>query len=376
MSNNKEIDNIRLELLKEFGANAIIKGEDLEKAKYGRISTGSIALDLALGGGVPIGRATQISGAKSSGKSSTCDHIAKNAQATSVHWEWTERKAEKGREVVTPKDIAVEGLTVAYLDLEGTKTIDWSRDCIGVDTDSWLYAQPSGAEEALEMAHSMQKKGVNVIFIDSVDSLIPVKAYETELGESVQMGIKQKLIGDYLKKYTATNNKLAREGKLPCTLILINQLREKIGAYGDSEYTVGGRAIEYYISVDLRLRRGDWLVEGKGENKQIVGQVIKFKTHKNKTYKQQQTGSFDFYFDDTLDGHKMGEIDVFKDIVMEAIAWGVIERAGAWFKYKGQNIAQGAQNTADYLKENNELFTQIRDELFTIIKVDAKEQDI
>lgn len=143
-----------------------------------------------------------------------------------------------------------------------------------------------------------------------------------------------------------------------------------------SEYTVGGRAIEYYISVDLRLRRGDWLVEGKGENKQIVGQVIKFKTHKNKTYKQQQTGSFDFYFDDTLDGHKMGEIDVFKDIVMEAIAWGVIERAGAWFKYKGQNIAQGAQNTADYLKENNELFTQIRDELFTIIKVDAKEQDI
>lgn len=230
---SKQIDNLRVELLKEFGANAIIKGEDLEKATYGRISTGSIALDLGLGGGVPIGRAIQISGAKSSGKSSTCDHIAKNAQTTNVSWEWVERKVEKGREVVTPQAKAIEGLTVAYLDLEGTKTINWSRDSIGVNTDEWLYAQPSGAEEALEMAHSMQKKGVNVIFIDSVDSLIPVKAYETELGESVQMGIKQKLIGDYLKKYTATNNKLAREGKLPCTLVLINQLREKIGAYGD-----------------------------------------------------------------------------------------------------------------------------------------------
>lgn len=229
-----KVDSLRVEMLKKFGANAIIMGTDHEKATYGRISTGSIDLDLKLGGGIPIGRMIQISGERSCGKSTVCDFIVRNAQQTSVSWIWTERKLDKGREVVTEHNMRVDGLICGYLDVEGTKEVSWTRDRLGVDTDSWLYAQPSGLEEALEMAHQMQKDGVNLIVLDSIDSLEPTLAYETSFGESFQMGIKPKMIGEYCRKFTATNNKLVREGKLPCTVILINQVREKIGnIYGD-----------------------------------------------------------------------------------------------------------------------------------------------
>lgn len=230
---NKNVANIRVGLLKKFGSNAIIMGADHEKAQYGRISTGSVELDLKLGGGLPVGRMTQISGAKSTAKSTICDHIVKNAQQNVIEWIWTERKEVKGKEQVEEHPRKVDGMICAYLDVEGTKTPDWTGDTIGVDMDNWLYAQPSGLEEALEMAHQMQKDGVHFIVIDSIDSLEPTKEYESQMGESVQMGLKPKMIGEYCRKYTATNNKLVRSGELPCTVILINQLREKIGAYGD-----------------------------------------------------------------------------------------------------------------------------------------------
>lgn len=233
MAKATEVDIIRLKMLKKFGANTVIKGSDHEKAVYGRINTGSIDLDLKLGGGIPVGRLVQISGAKSTSKSSLCDHIAKNAQETIINWIWTERKEVKGREVVEEHEKSAEGLIVAYLDVEGTKSDSWTRGVIGVDTDNWIYAQPSGMEETLEMAHQMQKDGVQVVFIDSIDSLEPTKEYDSQMGESVQMGLKPKMMGEYCRKFTATNNKLVREGKLPCTVIMINQLREKIGAYGD-----------------------------------------------------------------------------------------------------------------------------------------------
>ena len=137
------------------------------------------------------------------------------------------------------------------------------------------------------------------------------------------------------------------------------------------EYTPGGRAIEFYISVDLRLRRGDWIVEGKGDNKEIVGQVIKFKTNKNKTYKQQQTGEFDFYFQDN-GANRAGSIDNFKEIVIAGMDYGVIERAGSWFKYNNQNLAQGADNTVAFLRENPQMFNAIKDELFSIVEREAE----
>ena len=368
---SKDVDKIRVGLLKKFGANSIIMGADHEKAQYGRISTGSIDLDLKIGGGIPVGRLVQISGAKSSAKSTLCDHIVKSAQSTKINWIWTERKAEKGREVVSEHDREVDGLICAYLDVEGTKTPDWTGDTIGVDTANWLYAQPSGLEESLEMAHQMQKDGVNVIVIDSVDSLESTRIQENEMGESVQMGIKPKMMGEYCRKVTATNNLLVRNGNLPCTVIFINQLREKIGGYGDNEYTPGGRAIEFYISLDLRLRKGDWIVEGKGENKEIVGQVVKFKSNKNKTYKQQQTGEFDFYFQDA-GLNSAGEIDNFKEIVIAGMTYEILERAGSWYKYHGENIAQGADNTIAYMRQHLNVFEQVKEELFSIVAREAE----
>lgn len=367
---NKVVDNIRVGLLKKFGSNAIIMGADHQKAQYGRISTGSIDLDLKLGGGIPIGRISQISGAKSTSKSTLCDYIVKNAQTTNIEWIWTERREVKGREQVEEHAKKVEGMICAYLDVEGTKTTEWTGDTVGVDTNNWLYSQPTGLEEALEMAHQMQKDGVNLIVIDSIDSLEPTKEYNSQMGESIQMGIKPKMMGEYCRKFTATNNLLSREGRLPCTVIMINQLREKIGAYGDSEYTPGGRAIEFYVSLDLRLRKGDWIVEGKGDSKEIVGQVVKFKSNKNKTYKQQQSGEFEFYFQDT-NLFRAGEIDNFKEIVVNGMNYGVIERAGSWFKYQGENIAQGADNVVIYLREHPELFNQIKNELFAIVDREA-----
>lgn len=363
-----KVKAIRLSLLKSFGDNAVIEGSDLEKANFGRISTGSLKLDVELGGGIPIGRITQIAGNKSDGKSTLTDIIASNAQKQTVKWTWTRRHNEKGRELVEEIPKEVNSLVVGFLDAEGHKSIDWSRDVLGVDTDNWIYTQPSGAEEAFDIAHQMQLDGVNLIVLDSIDSIVPTKIYEKDFGDSAQMGIKAKLIGDFLRKFTMTNNKLFREGKLPCTLILINQVREKIGAYGDPLFTPGGKALDFYSSVDLRLRRGDWITEGTGDNKVIVGQVIKFKTHKNKTYKQQRSGEFDFYFDSTSDEkHLIGSIDNFKSTIILGAEYGVIERAGAWFRYKGENLAQGAENTITYLKHNMDKYEAIKEELFHII---------
>jgi recombination protein RecA len=363
-------DTIRLGILKDFGANAIVMGSDLEKCNYGRISTGSITLDLEMGGGVPIGRAIQISGARSSGKTSLCNHIAKNAQEKVAKWVYTRRAYEKGLEQVTETPKEQHGLICGYIDVEGTQDVAWLNQ-IGVNTDDkWLYNQSAGMEEAFDLSHYMQLNGVNVIFMDSVDSLEPTLYYETDAKDSARMGVKQTAMGGFLRKFTATNNKLVREGKLPCTLILLNQLREKIGAYGDPEYTPGGRAIEFYISIDLRLRRGDWISVGSGEDKQIIGQVTKFKTNKNKTYKQQRTGEFDFYFDDS-ERVQAGHIDNAKEIVINGIIWGVIEKAGAWFKYKGVNIAQGADNTVAKVLDDEELYESIKTDLFDLVEKDV-----
>ena len=373
---DSRVAKVRTTLLKTFGTNAVMDGIDLEKANFGRISTGSLKLDVELGGGIPIGRIIQIAGEKSDGKSTISDLIASNAQKLTVDWEWTKRSEDRGREVVEVVPRRVEGLVVGFLDAEGHKTIDWTRDVLGVDTESWVYSQPSGAEEAFDMAHEMQLAGVNLIVIDSIDSIVPTKIYEKDFNDSAQMGIKPKLIGDYVRKFTMTNNKLFREGKLPCTLVLINQTRDKIGVYGDPTFTPGGKAIGFYSSVDLRLRKGDWITEGTGENKVIVGQVIKFKTQKNKTYKQQRTGEFDFYFDSTSDGsHEMGSIDNFKSIVILGIEYGIIERAGAWFKYKGSNLAQGAENTIKYLKHNNDVYEEIKAKLFELLDEEDGEED-
>lgn len=204
---NKELQALMTKLNKKFGDNALIIGEAIENLAIERIPTGSVALDIALGGGIPIGRFTQISGALSSTKTTQCMHIVRNAQKM--------------------------GLVCAWGDVEGTSDREYFQQ-LGVDTESILYTRPNGLEEICQMILDMQQSGLVHLFVwDSIEASSPIKEMDSTMDETVQMGVKQKLLAEFFRKYQAFNNKLVREGKRPFTLVGINQLREKIGAYGD-----------------------------------------------------------------------------------------------------------------------------------------------
>ena len=336
-----EITKLLNDLNKKFGMNAVTlgfpKSEDGEVKTIERIPTGSISLDIALGGGLPLGRFIEVSGAYSSTKTTQCLHIIAQAQK--------------------------RGLVCALVDVEGT-TDESFAESIGVDFDSLIYSRPDGMEEALQLLLDLQKSGeVHLAVLDSIAAMSTNKEQETTMEETVRMGIPQQLLGEYFRKYQANNNRLEREGKKPFTIIGINQLREKIGAYGDPEYTPGGRAKGFACSVDIRLRRGDWISEGTGDNKEIVGQVVKFKIEKNKTFKRMQTGEFDFYFSsDNNAGIPEFFNDNYKEIIVCAVEWGVIERTGSWFVYNNQKY-QGMNNLVAALKEDPSLIEKLKEEV-------------
>lgn len=336
------------DLNKKYGINAVNLGvpKDSEGniSEIQRISTGVVSLDIALGGGIPRGRFIQISGAYSSTKTTLGIHILREAQKL--------------------------GLNCAFQDAEGTTDNEYMTS-LGVNTETLLYSRPDGLEECTQMILDYQKSGVvDVALFDSIEASPPTKEYESSMQDTIRMGIKQQLLGEFFRKYQAGNNRLVREGKKPFTLVAINQLREKIGAYGDSEYTPGGRSIGFAASVDLRLRRGDWVTEGKGDNKEMVGQVVKFKIEKNKTYKRMQTGEFDFYFSENIAGIQSGYYDNFKAIIMESIAWGLIERGGAWFYLdREKNLKfQGIDGLLEYLRNNENLVYVLRDKILDLAR--------
>lgn len=344
---NKELTLLINKLNKKFGENSLIMGEEMTHLEIERIPTGSVSLDIDLGGGIPIGRFTQISGALSSTKSTQCMHIIREAQKM--------------------------GLVCAWGDVEGTSDREYFEQ-IGVDTSALLYTRPNGLEELTQMILDMQQSGeVHVFVWDSIEASSPIKEMDSTMDETVQMGVKQKLLAEFFRKYQAFNNKLVREGKRPFTLIGINQLREKIGAYGDAEYTPGGRAIGYTASVDLRFRKGDWITNGTGNNKTFVGQVVKYKIEKNKTYKRMQTGEFDFYYDENNLDIPVGHNDNFKSIVQLGIDRELIEKGGAWF-YLNRGTDQeakfqGQENLIAYLRENPQLVEDIKN---VILDIDSK----
>lgn len=368
----KEITNLLNNINSKFGMNAVRLASDIDGIAISRIPSGSISLDIALGGGIPVGRLIQIAGAYSACKSALAYHIARNAQRKlgkkKVLWDkHTTEKNKVYRWVLCPiTDFDAIPLTVALIQSEThSYSNDWAES-IGLDIDNLIFVQPDSMEEALEIAIQLQKSGeVDLIIHDSYAAYIPAKALDTSAEETYQMGLKQKAFGDYHGRMQAVNNKLEREGKLPTTVVAINQLREKIGAYGNPEYVPGGRSVGYTISVEVRLRKGDAIKIGTGENSRIIGQTIKFKIEKNKTHKPYLTGEFDFYFDDggTVPA---GHIDNAKELIVEAICYGIIEKAGSWMKYNGGNIAQGADKTVETVRNNPELFEEIKDKVMKI----------
>lgn len=208
---SKELSKLVESLNKKFGTNAVSLGfpktENGSMKTIERIPTGSFSLDIALGGGLPLGRFIEISGAFSSTKTTQCLHIIANAQK--------------------------RGLVCALIDVEGTTDEKYVKS-VGVDFDNLLYSRPDGMEEALQMLLDMQKSGeVHLAVLDSIAAMSTNKEQDTSMEETVRMGIPQQLLGEYFRKYQANNNRLEREGKKPFTIIGINQVREKIGAYGD-----------------------------------------------------------------------------------------------------------------------------------------------
>ena len=350
VNNKAKITKLVNDLNKKFGVNAVSYG--VPKDNNGnikvieRLPTGSFTLDIALGGGLPLGRYIELSGELSATKTTQVLHTIKNAQKM--------------------------GLQCAMSDVENTTTEEYMNS-LGVDANNVIYTNPDGAEEALQGLNDFQKSGiVHLGVLDSIASLCPTKEQDSGMDESVQMGLIQKLLGEFFRKFQAANNRLVREGKKPFTVIAINQIREKIGVtYGDSTYTPGGRAKGFTASVDIRLRRGDWITEGKGKNKEIVGQVVKFKIEKNKTFKRMQTGEFDFYFAPNSAGVPVGFNDTVKEVIMCAVEWGVIQRGGAWYLYKDLKY-QGVAPLIEALRSNETLIEEIKAEVLKIASTFSK----
>lgn len=353
----KEILNAMKKINKDFGEGAVVLGSDLPSFDF-RIPTGSVTLDKDLGGGIPVGRLTTIAGEFSSCKSFLAYNTIANCQ------KMRKKKTDyNGKEVeVITEDDDGEPLVAALIQLESMSyTREWGN-AIGVDDDAMVFAMPSGMEEAINTAILLQRAGVELIVIDSYAAMVPTKEMETDAGESFQMGIVPKELGAYHRKFQALNNKAEREGRLPTTVIAINQLREKIGGYGDTSYTPGGKSTGYTNTVEVRVRPGDKIAIGAGKEAHVIGKTIKYRITKNKLGIPHKTGEFDFYNDDGGVVPR-GHIDTAKELINLALVLGVIEQRGAWFYYLGERLGQGRANVIETVRENEELFSAIKTDL-------------
>jgi len=343
-SPSKELVDLVTLLNKKHGNNALVFGPELldRTEVKTRISTGIFALDIALGGGIPIGRVSEVSGALSSTKTTSAVHMLVQAQKM--------------------------GLKCSFLDVEGTSDKDYLEH-LGVDTSVLLYSRPCGLEETTQMILDFQKSGViNFALWDSIEATPPMIEFFSEMDQTVQMGSRPKLLGEFFRKFQANNNLLSREGKMPFTLVATNQLREKIGSFGDIEYCPGGRATGFYASIQVRYRRGDWIAIGTKDKKVQVGQINKFKIFKNKVDTPYKTGEFDFYFSERNEaGVKKLFFDNEKSVVQEAVFWGIVVKSGSWYTYKDFKC-QGVEEMVCYFRDKPDEVESIKQQVLEITR--------
>ena len=312
---------------KAFGKGAIMKmGADGFRVKIDAIPTGAINLDAAIGvGGIPRGRVTEIYGPESSGKTTLCLHVVANAQK--------------------------QGGTAAFIDAEHALDTDYAAK-LGVDIDKLLVSQPDTGEQAMEICEILVRSGaVDVIVIDSVAALVPKAEIEGEMGES-HMGLQARLMSQALRKLTGA---IARSN---CSVVFINQLREKIGVmFGNPETTTGGKALKFYASLRLDIRR----IGPVKEKEDVIGSHVRVKVVKNKVAPPFKQAEFDIMYAEGI-----SHTSLLVDIGAES---GIIEKSGAWYSYGTQRIGQGRENAKMFLKDNPAVMAEIEEKVKTVLGI-------
>ena len=319
MSNEKEkaLSSAIGLLEKKYGRGAIMNLGEKTADKLESISSGSLGLDIALGiGGIPKGRICEIYGPESSGKTTLSLHLAAEAQK--------------------------KGGTVVFIDAEHALDINYAKK-LGVDTASLLVAQPDSGEQALEICETLVNSGsIDLIIIDSVAALTPRAEIDGEMGDA-QPGLQARLMSKALRKLTAIS---AKSGT---ALLFINQIRMKIGVmFGSPETTAGGNALKFYASVRMDIRR----IGSIKEQTDVLGNRVKVKVVKNKVAPPFREAEFDIIFNEGIS--QLGEI------IDLGASKGIIDKAGAWYSYKGERIGQGRDGSKEYLREHPELCEEIR----------------
>ncbi|MBL7213789.1 MAG: recombinase RecA [Desulfobacteraceae bacterium] len=316
MDRERAVDQAISQIEKQFGRGAIMKMGEEKVVDVPAISTGSLALDLALGvGGVPRGRVVEIYGPEASGKTTLALHIAAEAQA--------------------------KGGMVAFVDAEHALDVGYARK-LGVDVDSLLVSQPDTGEQALDIAEILVRSGaIDVLIIDSVAALVPRAEIEGDMGDQ-HMGLQARLMSQALRKLTAAIS------KSKSCVIFINQIRMKIGVmFGSPETTTGGNALKFYATQRLDIRRIGAIKEGD----QVVGNRTRVKVVKNKIAPPFKDAEFDIIYGEGIS--KEG------DILDLGVSLDIVEKSGAWYSFRDERIGQGRQNVRRFLAEN----TDIRDKI-------------
>ncbi len=326
----KALDTALKNIEKQFGKGAIMRLGENVTLNVEKVSTGSLSLDLALGiGGMPKGRIVEIYGPESSGKTTLALHLVAEAQKA--------------------------GGNAAFIDVEHALDPVYAS-AVGVDIDSLLVSQPDTGEQSMEICEALVRSGaIDVIIVDSVAAMAPRAEIEGDMGDS-HVGLQARLMSQAMRKLTS------QIGKTNTIVVFINQLREKVGVmYGNPETTPGGRALKYYSSVRIDVRR----IEAIKVGGDVIGNRTRAKVVKNKVAPPFREAEFDIMFGQGIS--KLGEI---LDI---AVKNEVINRAGAWFSYGDIRLGQGRDNSKDFLKNNPEIANEVEAKIFAIVE-EAKQK--
>ena len=332
MDNDKSLDMAKAQIERQFGKGAIMRLGESTRQLLPSISTGALALDIALGiGGVPRGRVVEIYGPESSGKTTLALHVVAEAQRN--------------------------GGIAAFIDAEHALDPIYAK-ALGVDVDELLISQPDTGEQALEIADILIRSGaLDVVVIDSVAALVPRAEIEGEMGDT-HVGLQARLMSQALRKLTANIS------RSQTTAVFINQLREKIGVmFGSPETTPGGRALKFYASVRLDIRRIEAIKDGQ-EN---VGNRVRVKVVKNKLAPPFRLAEFDIVFGEGI-SREGSLLDV-------AVDQGIVRKSGAWYSYDNDQLGQGREASKRFLRENPDVSVQLQAKVMEAVGLVESEDD-